>query len=81
MGLPNARRGRPKETPPARQRRLSPTAQPTSVEGRDNSYMDFSEETTAHFNEVARSMLTMGKGAPQRAVSYTHLTLPTKRIV
>ena len=30
------------------------------------SYMDFSEETTAHFNEVARSMLTMGKGAPQR---------------
>ena len=22
------------------------------------SYMDFSEETTAHFNEVARSMLT-----------------------
>ena len=31
------------------------------------SYMDFSEETTAHFNEVARSMLTMGKGAPQRA--------------
>ena len=47
------------------QRRLS-RPQPTSVEGRDNSYMDFSEETTAHFNEVARSMLSMGKGAPQR---------------
>jgi hypothetical protein len=27
------------------------------------SYMDFSEETTAHFNEVARSMLTMGVGS------------------
>ena len=31
------------------------------------SYMDFSEETTAHFNEVARSMLSMGTGAPRNA--------------
>ena len=31
------------------------------------SYMDFSEETTAHFNEVARSMLSMGTGAPRKA--------------
>ena len=26
------------------------------------SYMDFSEETTAHFNAVAQSMLTLGNG-------------------
>ena len=31
--------------------------------------MDFSEETTAHFNEVAHSMLSMGavRGAPRKA--------------
>ena len=26
------------------------------------NYMDFSEETTAHFNAVAQSMLTLGNG-------------------
>ena len=26
------------------------------------NYMDFSEETTAHFNAVAQSMLTLGIG-------------------
>ena len=31
------------------------------------SYMDFSEETTAHFNDVARSMLSMGSVAPRAA--------------
>ena len=29
--------------------------------------MDFSEETTAHFNDVARSMLSMGAVAPRAA--------------
>ena len=31
------------------------------------SYMDFSDETTAHFNEVARSMLSMNASAPRKA--------------
>ena len=31
------------------------------------SYMDFSDEITAHFNEVARFMLSMGTGAPRKA--------------
>ena len=28
-------------------------------------YMDFSEETTAHFNAVARAMLTLDGGRPR----------------
>ena len=30
------------------------------------SYMDFSDETTAHFNAVARSMLSMSSSAPRK---------------
>ena len=31
------------------------------------NYMDFSEETTAHFNAVAQSMLTLGNGRQRNA--------------
>ena len=30
------------------------------------NYMDFSEETTARFNEVAHAMLSMGAEGPRR---------------